>query len=338
MEIVPIILSTTISYWESLNVSVYVKQMESCSNPASRGKMFRSSKETMRDSCFSTESLVRIAQTYNRLHPTSPSVIPDDVIAAVSGKRHTKQARMLLVKAVRTAFLDKCSKNLLPHHHDSCILQTKVGESLVHSLPDEEASAPPPKAPNNELLKNKPWNTYEVNEAMAHVERKHPHFIFLETTPIDFASTDELGRCTVSELCRFDIRNIVKRGKTAFGIVFNTHTHDKPGGHWICIYCCLLTGRMCYYDSYGFLPENEIIEFMRSVASQYQQVYGKKMTLLYNDYPNQTGGIECGTFCIVFLDFMATHGDLRKAVTTIRDSTNVNRLRRWILSPSFSDA
>jgi hypothetical protein len=169
---------------------------------------------------------------------------------------------------------------------------------------------------------------------MKHIERKHPNFIFLETTPLDFAATDEFGRCTVSELCRFDIRNVVRNGKTSFGIVFNTHTHEKPGGHWICVYCCLLTGRICYYDSYGFLPENEIIEFMRSVAEQYQTYYGKNMSLLYNDYPNQTGGIECGTFCIVFLDYMATHGDLRKAVTDIRDSTNVNKLRKQLLSPS----
>jgi hypothetical protein len=73
---------------------------------------------------------------------------------------------------------------------------------------------------------------------------------------------------------------------------------------------------------------------MRSVAEQYQTYYGKNMSLLYNDYPNQTGGIECGTFCIVFLDYMATHGDLRKAVTDIRDSTNVNKLRKQLLSPS----
>lgn len=281
----------------------------------------------MRDSCFSTESLVRIANTYNRLHPHSRSRIPDSAIASGSRKP--------LIKAVRSVFLDQCSKGLLPHHHDACILQTDVGKSLVHQLPKEEATAPPPKAPNNALLKDKPWNTYEVNTAMEHVERKYPHFIFLETTPIDFAATDEFGKCTVSELCRFDIRNVARKGKTSFGIVFNTHTHDRPGGHWICIYCCLLTGRICYYDSYGFLPENEILVFMKSVAEQYQTHYGKHMTLLYNDYPNQKGGVECGTFCIVFLDFMASHGDLRKAVTTIRDETNVKRLRKYILSPSF---
>lgn len=300
--------------------------------------MFKSSKETMKDSCFSTESLVRIAQTYNRLYPDSTKFIKNDIITNAMKKRPTKKAREDLVKAVRSAFMDKCSRRMLPQHHDSCILQSQVGKEISRVLPSEELAAPPPKAPNNHLLKDKPWNTYEVNLAMEHVERKHPHFLFIDTTPIDFASTDELGRCTVSELCKFDIRNIVKRGKTAFGVVFNTHPHDKPGEHWICIYCCLLTGRICYYDSYGFLPEHEIIEFMKSVADQYKTYYGKNMSLLYNDYPNQTGGIECGTFCIVFLDFMAAYGDLRKAVTMIRDEHNVNTLRKWLLSPDVADA
>lgn len=290
----------------------------------------------MRDSCFSTESLVRIARTYNRLYPTSKHLIPEHILRRASARKRTPpKVRRELVKAVRMAFLDRCSRNMLPHHHDACILQTDVGHSVAGMLPEEEANGPPPKAPNNALLTHKPWNTYEVNIAMKHIERKHPHFEFLETTPIDFAATDELGRCTVSELCRFDIRNVVRNGKTAFGIIFNTHTHDKPGGHWICVYCCLITGRICYYDSYGFLPENEIVEFMRSVADQYETYYGNKMKLLYNDYPNQTGGVECGTFCIVFLDFMTTHGDLRKAVTTIRDETNVKHLRKYILSPAF---
>lgn len=289
----------------------------------------------MRDSCFSTDALVRIANTYNQVHPDSPKRIPDDVIRKASGPKHSRVARMKLIKHIREAFLDRCKRSLLPHHHDSCILQSSVGEALVSVLPDEETHAPPPPAPDNRLLTNKPWNTYEVNLAMEKVERKHPHFIFLETTPLDFAAKDELGKCTVSELCKFDIRQVVRHNKTSFGVVFNTHTHEKPGGHWICVYCCLLTGRACYYDSYGFLPEKDIAVFMKTVAEQYRSIYDKDMSLLYNDYPNQTGGIECGTFCIAFLDQMATHGDMRRAVETIRDETNVKKMRLQILSPSF---
>jgi hypothetical protein len=292
----------------------------------------------MTDSCFSTESLVRIAETYNRLQPASSYTIPIKLITQAKEHIHSKKVRTQLIKAVRTAFMSKCSKSLLPHHGDSCILQTDIGSTAAKSLPKDEVNAPPPPAPNNKLLTGKPWNTSEVNLAMSHIEKKHPHFQFLETTPIDFASTDELGKCTVSELCKFDIRNIVHNGKSSFGIVFNTHTHDMPGGHWICIYCCLLTGRIVYYDSYGFFPETEIAEFMKNVAEQYHSYYGKTMRLLYNDYPNQKGGVECGTFCIVFLDFMASHGNLKKAVMTIRDEKNVKNLRKYILSPKFTSA
>lgn len=289
----------------------------------------------MRDSCFSNESLVRIATIYNKQYPDSPSRISPDIIAKASGPRTSKAARQNIVKAVRKAFLDKCSRKLLPHHHDACILQTEVGPEVSRDIGRDESRAPPPIAPTNGLLKGKPWNTYEVNTAMEHIERKYPRFMFLETTPIDFAEKDEMGRCTVSELCRFDIRNVVRYGKTSFGVVFNTHTHDQPGGHWICVYCCLVTGRICYYDSYGHKPEYEVIEFMNSVAEQYKTYYGKTMDKLYNDYPNQTGGVECGTFCILFLDFMEKYGDIKKATHVINDEANAKKLRKYLLSPSL---
>lgn len=312
--------------------------MESCASRETRKKRFVSSKDTMRDSCFSTDSLVRIAKTYNRIHPDSPSCIPEEIINAASHKKVKPAERSALVKAVRIAFLDQCSRGLLPHHHDSCILQTNTGSKIAKKLSESERNAPPPPAPKNDLLTSKAWNTFEVNTAMEHIERKYPHFTFLETTPLDFALTDEVGRCAVSELCKFDIRLIVRRGKTAFGVVFNTHTHEKPGGHWICMFCCLLTGRACYYDSYGFMPEKDIADFMRSIASQYSKLYGRDMRLLYNDYPNQKGGIECGTFCIVFLDLMSKYGNIRKVVTMIGDEENVKKMRLQILSPSIKEA
>lgn len=283
--------------------------------------------DSFRDSCFSNASLRRIATTFNELNPGSRKRIPDDVI-----RRGTRQA---LVKAVRQAYSSKCSIRMLPHHHDGCILQTREGKHTI--LPEEERLAPPPPAPDNRLLVDKPWNTYEVIAAMEFIERRFPHFMFLEPAPIDFDSRNQLGQCIVSELCRFDIREVVRAGKTSFGVIFNTHPSYRPGGHWICCYGCLRTGRICYYDSYGFLPEEKIIAFMKKVASQYKHWFKRDMKLLYNDYQNQHKNVECGTFCILFLSEMAEHGDMSRAVRSIKDD-DVARSRRVLLfSPAIKE-
>ena len=278
-----------------------------------------------RDSCFTNTSLRKIATTFNSENPTSRKRIPDDVIR--------KGSREELVRAVREAFSAKCSTRMLPHHHDGCILQTAEGKRA--ELSPDEREAPPPPAPDNKLLVDKPWNTFEVISAMEFVEKRFPSFMFLETVPIDFDERNKVGQCVVSELCRFDIREVVRNGKTSFGVVFNTHPSYRRGGHWVCCFGCLKTGRICYYDSYGFLPESQILTFMKRVAGQYQRLFGKEMNLLYNDYQNQHKNVECGTFCILFLSEMAEHGDMSRAVRSIKDD-DVARSRRVLLfSPAI---
>jgi len=193
----------------------------------------------------------------------------------------------------------------------------------------------PPPAPDNKLLLNRPWSTTQVEDAMKYIEKRYPGFMFLETTPMDFNSKNETGQCLVSELCKFNIQDVLQKYKTSFGIVFNTHPSYMPGGHWICIYCCLKSGRVCYYDSYGFLPEKEILKLMEKIQTQYKSIFGKKMTMLYNDYQNQRKNVECGTFCIMFLSEMAKHGDMRKAVRYIKDDDRVRNLRTDIFTYNY---
>lgn len=276
-------------------------------------------------SCFSTPSLVRIAKTFNQQFPEKP--IPPTIIRKAETLHSTKH-RDALLKEIRAVFRPLCKKAPnLPHHQDSCIVQTGIVS------PEQiEADAIPPPAPNNELVFRKPWSTSEVEKAMNYIEKRYPHFMFLEPAPMDFDLKDATGQCVISELCDFDIQDILRRGKTSFGTLFNTHPSYRPGGHWICVYCCLKSGRICFYDSYGFLPEKEIVRFMKRTKEQYESVFHKPMEMLYNDYQNQFKGVECGTFCIMFLSEMANHGDMHKAIRYIKDDDRVRQLRTDIFT------
>lgn len=288
------------------------------------------------ESCFSTKSLKRIAQAYNE------TMAGDGAGSRTRARAKDKSVkwseseggdmiptdlpRKELIRRIREMMIHKCPISEPGANPDSCLLQSNPE---LKKIVDETDNIPPP-APNNKLLTTKPWSTSEVIAAMNYIEKRFPQYMFIEPAPMDFDSKDSVGQCMVSELCNFNIMKVLKRGKRQFGIIFNTHPSYKPGGHWICLFCCLETGRCCFYDSYGFLPEKEIVRFMFRIRDQYKKHFGKDMSLLYNDHQNQFKNVECGTFCIFFLCEMAEHGDMSKAVRNLRDDDYI-RSRRPLL-------
>ena len=286
---------------------------------------FTNKKQSQQYSCFTNDSLVRIAHAINHTHPNT---IPNDLIHKLRTHDNTR-FRKQIIPLIRKALRPHCKEDL-PHQEDSCAIQT-----LNIDLGTDNHAIPPP-APNNKLIVNKPWSTSEVESAMAYIEKKYPHFMFLEPAPMDFDTKTKTGQCLVSELCSFNIQDVLQNGKRCFGTLFNTHPSYRPGGHWICLFCCLFSGRVCFYDSYGFLPEKEVVLFMKRIQSQYQSTFDKPMKLLYNDYQNQYKNVECGTFCIMFLSEMARHGNMEKAIQYVKDDDRVRELRTDIFTHNYS--
>lgn len=280
------------------------------------------------ESCFSTKSLQKIAKTYNESIRGGDGESDGDtkIIPATLPRKE-------LIRRIREMMIHKCPISEPGANPDSCLLQSNPE---LEKIVDEADNIPPP-APNNKLLTTKPWSTSEVIAAMKYIEKRFPQYMFIEPAPMDFDSKDSVGQCMVSELCKFNIIKILKSGKRQFGIIFNTHPSYKPGGHWICLFCCLETGRCCFYDSYGFLPEKEIVRFMFRVRDQYKKHFGKDMSLLYNDHQNQYKNVECGTFCIFFLCEMAEHGDMSKAVRNLRDDDYIRSRRPLLFTFNIMD-
>jgi hypothetical protein len=241
--------------------------------------------------------------------------------------------RKELIREIRKVLISKCPEGMGGHHQDSCLLQENP--EIKNIIEKDDIDNMPPPAPNNKLLTTKPWSTSEVIKAMEYVEKRFPQFIFIEPAPMDFDSKDPMGKCLVSELCNFNILKIIKKGKRQFGLLFNTHPSFRPGGHWICLFCCLETGRCCFYDSYGFLPEEEIVKFMKKIKEQYEKIFKKEMSLLYNDHQNQFKNVECGTFCIFFLIEMAEHGNMRRAVKNLGEDDYIRKRRGELFTYSL---
>jgi len=155
-----------------------------------------------------------------------------------------------------------------------------------------------PKKPAEWTDKPTSWHdSITIAKVLTQYEDAYPHFEFIGPTPIDFDSQmpGALGRCVLDELCKLNLADMKKAGKTDIGIVFNLDPHDRPGSHWVCAYIDLKRMETYYYDSYGYEPCAEIRRLLRRCKEQ-----GCKQ-IIWNDLRHQRKKSECGTYCMVII-------------------------------------
>lgn len=147
-------------------------------------------------------------------------------------------------------------------------------------------------------------NTLHIDDTMTQYEQKYPEFKYLGTVPIDF---DEFERFGIKNL---NYSQLVKSGKTKFGIVFNLDEHDQPGSHWVSLYADVKNGDVLFFDSYGTVPEERIRKLMRRMArfaqtgmgnKSLQVGYNKNSDIIYNTEQHQHGNSECGVYSMNFI-------------------------------------
>ncbi|CAH6421473.1 Ulp1 protease [uncultured virus] len=138
-------------------------------------------------------------------------------------------------------------------------------------------------------------STFNINDVMGQYEYKYNNFKFLGAVPIDF---DELPTLGISNL---DFNDLIKKGKTKIGIVFNLDEHYKSGTHWISLYACLDSGCCYFFDSFGIEPNKRIRKFMRKIANFIQNDLKKKPNVDYNRVRHQKDGYSCGVYSVSFI-------------------------------------
>jgi hypothetical protein len=216
-------------------------------------------------SCLTHAELISVGKAYNSSHQGIQ--IPRNIFA-------TKRA---LHKELSIRFAEKC-KGLGEH----CWARSYNVDSYR------------PEQPASWSTNEREWlNTYDILLVMRQYEKQHKQFRFVGVFPRDFA-TKRGDKCVSSEMCEKDL----KRGKKELGFVFNHDAHNQQGSHWVALFVDL-NGRLSkdkqpttfYYDSQGFPPKQEIMEFVRSMGTH----------CVYNRVQQQYKNTECGMFSINFL-------------------------------------
>jgi hypothetical protein len=145
-------------------------------------------------------------------------------------------------------------------------------------------------------------------------------YYFVGAVSIDFDLKDGLNECVVDNLCAIKLDQLAKKGYEQIGIIFNTAPHDKPGQHWVAVFCDirpeLVYPRMTYYDSYSHQPEPEIKRLMNRWKQQWDGFgkHSQPMKLTYNSTRSQYGNSECGMFCLYFHHCCLTETPMNKRI------------------------
>lgn len=167
--------------------------------------------------------------------------------------------------------------------HLSCKLDTCV---VKRSKKIQEVLKP--MGPNeNEWLSN-----FDILRVMEEYEKLYENFEFLGCVPIDFHEIDK-------SFSHFNLKKFMKT-KDIMGAIFNTDPSYKSGQHWISLCMNIPKKTICFFDSSGDNPPEQVQTFINNLKEQ-----GKKNKINFEIYVNnkkhQRGNSACGIYAIHFI-------------------------------------
>jgi hypothetical protein len=255
-------------------------------------------------SCYTNKSLIELRNRWNARHP-------DVKIVSNSPKDIHKK-------------LDEYLKNVC--NNEACWLKQKGAFGKVDDKLIEESFAPvsPPewnKNPNEWLSSN------DIIKVMKQYERAYKCFDFIGPTPINFNTRKLYGECVWEELCNFSLNDVIKKGKTKIGIIFNTDPDYKPGQHWISMFINITKKTIFFFDSTGDPPPKEVKSLINKIKKQGENHSPKIHFKIDSNegVEHQYKDTECGIYSLFFIIHM------------LEDKTNEHYLKTHILKDDYME-
>ncbi len=215
-------------------------------------------------SCFTLDSLKKIATNYNKKN---------------SNKIDINLPKAQLVSELEKKLENKCSDQ-------TCWLRLDIVKELENE--DIESNTFRPRGPS----KKYEWlSTSHINDVIEQYQKIHNDFLFLGAVPLDFEDLPVLG------ISNLNFADLEKQGKTKIGLVINLDEHWKDGSHWVGLFSDLANNQIYYFDSLGKKPLKRTRKFVNKIAKYlYSKKYGEKLPI--NDILQKikkTGGQNTNT-------------------------------------------
>jgi hypothetical protein len=265
------------------------------SQGGARKKMFKSNhcspgKNDVEGSCLDDDIVIKVAKALNKLckknnkkklNEIDLSRSPEDIHGDVCEE---------------IAKISKCSS-------EACWQKIKSLMDELGSDKEEFKDSFKPQMPKKWVKDYNEWlSTFEIEDCLEQHMEADDNFYFYGAVPIDFK------KCSVSNLCSFDMKKHLDKGQSKIGIVFNTDPSTKDGQHWISLYMDLGKHNsdnhaIYYFDSFGRKPPKQIKELIDKAKKQ-----GSKLDCepqyFYNDHSYQRANAQCGMYAIHFIKKM----------------------------------
>ena len=104
----------------------------------------------------------------------------------------------------------------------------------------------------------------------------------------------------LTEVGQINLKTLVKE-KKRIGIVFNTDPHDMPGEHWISMFIDLNDKTICFFDSTGDEPPQQITDLINKLVEQCKDIKVLSPITIINKKQHQFSGSECGIYSLFFI-------------------------------------
>ena len=273
----------------SASGSKNTKKLRCSPNPTNKNKF----------TCYTQDDLFRLRDLWNIRHPDA-QIHTDDIHAIWTD-------------------LNKNLKNVCDK--ESCWLKQNFVNKTERS---QLVNAFAPVAPTSWKKKPNEWlSSTEIIDVMRQYERAYKCFTFLGPSPIDYDTRKLYGECIWQELCQFNLKTLLKKGKRKIGIIFNLDPHYLPGSHWVSLFINVKKKQIFYFDSAGQEAPPQIVKFAKEVERQ-----GKPLGISFKfdqNHPveHQYGNTECGIYSLYFIVHM------------LEDKINSHYLKTHILKDEY---
>ena len=231
-----------------------------------------------------------------------------------------------LTKEGKKIHFDKNLEMLHPHKYKKYLIEEiskilgNTQEKWIKYVGKKIEEIFPPKGPEGKYE----WlNSIQIEQFLEQLEKKYPNFMSLGAVPIDFWEINYDG---IRDKLK-DLNELVKKGKTRLGIVYNLDTHNQPGSHWVASFVDLENGLITYFDSYGIKPNKRVRKFLRMFA-KFMKKNNIKIHSEYNSTRNQYKNSECGMYSINFIKMLCENIEFNKIEKTPIPDDIINGLRK----------
>jgi hypothetical protein len=262
-------------------------------------------------SCISLESLIKLAEAYNKEH--------SDGIKLYQNYKNPEKYKKYLLKSFKNT-INNCD-------NQRCWLEQDYTKKLTNSEKKKILNYTyRPEGPSKRFE----WlNTLHIEQMMNQYENVYNDFKFLGAVPMDFDNLDNIG------IKNLNFNQLENKGIYKLGVVFNLDEHYKTGSHWVGLYADLKNGFVCYLDSYGIPPEKRVVIFIDRILN-YMKNKNINPSYDYNKIRHQYKGSECGVYSINFIIRMLRGDTFEEICNDKTPDDKINRCRnKYFINPDI---